>query len=140
MMGQSRIAWVAAIIAAGVASTALPAVAQGREWWREAAIQRRLELTAAQVSSIDREFRRDLMQRRRLHRELDRIEAEFQRALAEGSEALATSLVPQLVDLQAQQNKMRTRMLLRISWVLSDEQRRQLSALRAARARQSQER
>ena len=121
------------MIAAATTGASLVVATQGREWWRDAAIQRQLQLTADQVTSIDREFRRDLPERRRLHKALNRVDAEFQRALADGDEALATSLIPHLVDLQAEQNKTRTRVLLRMSWVLTEGQRQQLRALLKAR-------
>jgi Spy/CpxP family protein refolding chaperone len=123
----------AVLVVAATAGASLRLSAQGREWWRDAAIQQQLQLTSDQVASIDREFRRDLPERRRLHDELNRVDAEFRGAVAAGDEALATSLIPRLVALQAEQNTTRTRVLLRMSWVLTEEQRQLLRALRKAR-------
>jgi LTXXQ motif family protein len=113
--------------------SATVAAAQGREWWRDPAVRQELRLSAEQVADLDAEFRRDLPRRRALHHDVEHVNAAFQQALADGNDERATELATRLVGLQEQQNKVRSRMLLRMSWVLTAEQRSQLRAILARR-------
>ena len=123
-------AWPLAVLLTVAALIPATADAQGREWWRDAEVQRELALTAEQVSAIDMAFRHDLPARRALRQALSRAQAEFDRAVAAGDEAAALAVLPRVVDLGMQQNRGRTITLLRMSWVLSDDQRTRLRTLR----------
>jgi hypothetical protein len=92
-------------------------------------------LSSEQVAAVDAEFRRDLSERRALHRRIERADTAFRQALADGDDARATDLGGGLVDLQARQNVMRSRVLLRMSWVLNADQRAQLKVILSKRDR-----
>jgi Spy/CpxP family protein refolding chaperone len=106
------------------------AEAQGRQWWRSEAVRRELALTSAQAEAIDAIFREDLDTRRSVARALEEAQAGLERAIADGNEPRATQFVSQVVGLQAEQNKRRTVMLLRISWLLTPDQKQRLDERR----------
>lgn len=112
---------IAMAMACGMSWGAVAAAAAAAEapWWRHEGIRGQLELTDEQVRAIDRLFVRDIEARRALHTELERVRRRFAQALSRDDTERATALVARLVDLEAQQNKRRTVMLLKMGWVLT---------------------
>jgi len=104
-------------------------MAQRRAWWRDPDVQRRLSLTASQVTEIDLRFRETLDERRKNRVEADKADAELTEALARGdlSDGDAEALAGRVAQLQAARNISRTRVLLKMYRVLTPEQRAQLA-------------
>jgi Spy/CpxP family protein refolding chaperone len=102
-----------------------PSFAETRQWWKSATVQQALELTNEQISTIDRIFRSDSSQRRRLAREQEGLELRLAAVLRD--DALDTDTVSKLIErvvqAQARRNVSRTLMLVRMYRVLSPAQR-----------------
>jgi Spy/CpxP family protein refolding chaperone len=111
-----------------------PAPAQGWEWWNDPKAQRELGLSEQQVRSLDRLFREDLAARRAVRAALEAAERDFDYAVGAGDEAAAVALIPRVASLRTEQNKARTVLLLRMSWVLTTAQQTKFEALRRQRA------
>jgi Spy/CpxP family protein refolding chaperone len=106
-------------------------VAAQNPWWRQPVVQRKLSLTSRQVSSIEAIHARTLEERQALRRSLDRADRAVAAALADSS---ATDVhVLQLVDeaevLRKRRNVARAMLLVRISRILTADQRQRLSRL-----------
>jgi hypothetical protein len=112
-----------------------PAFGQRGRWWDDANVRRALGLSDAQVAELSRLFHAGLSERRRLHASIEEADARFETALAAGDETTAVAIIPRLAELRAAQNKARTVLLLRMSWVLSPAQMERFKALPRRRSR-----
>ena len=110
------------------------AFGQGWAWWNDPRAQRELALSDDQVRALDRLFREDLTGRRAVRAALETARHEFDRALDVADEAAAVALIPRVARLTTEQNKARTVLLLRMSWVLTTAQQTRLDALRRQRS------
>ena len=101
---------------------------RGFRWWLDPSVQRELGLTHRQMADIDTEFGRGLEHRRLLRRKFDVSNAELTRAFATGdlSDAAAEALVSRVEDLRRQRNVARWRVLVRMYFLLTPEQRMRL--------------
>ena len=121
-----------AIAAVLLLALAAPVHAQsfGFPWWKDAQIQRELNLTADQAAKIDAIFQSTISQLRQKKEELDRQEEELSKLIATGAdEALVTRQVDRVESIRANMNKMRTIMLLHERQVLTPDQRVRLNKL-----------
>ena len=102
-----------------------PSFAETRQWWKSATVQQALELTNEQISKIDRIFRSDSSQRRRLAREQEGLERRLAVVLRDDASDTDTvsKLIERVVQAQARRNVSRTLMLVRMYRVLSPAQR-----------------
>ena len=130
--GRSTAAFSLLVIIGALASPA----AQRWEWWHDVIVQRELALSPQQVRSLDALFRRDLARRRALRTAVEAAHTAFDRALADGDDASALTLVGRVAELESEQNVARTTLLLRMSWVLTTVQQTKLAVIRPRRARQ----
>ncbi|MGE3191672.1 MAG: Spy/CpxP family protein refolding chaperone [Vicinamibacterales bacterium] len=121
-----------------VATTCLPAAAQGFKWWQDAKFQAEMELTPDQVSRIDKVFEDARPTLRAQKRALDKLEDELSRMVAEAraGEAELAAFVERVEDARADLSKNRTLMLYRMRRILSAEQHVKLKALFEAREKQ----
>lgn len=133
--GRRRTWPTAVTIFAVVAAVSAPcAFGQGWEWWNDHRAQRELALSDQQVRALDRLFREDLTGRRAVRAALDIAQHDFDHAMDVGDEAAAVALIPRIATLTTEQNKARTVLLLRMSWVLTAAQQTRLDALRRQRS------
>jgi Spy/CpxP family protein refolding chaperone len=112
----------------------LPAVAAqppsrvtGR-WWHDPAIERDLELTAAQARRLDAIFESDLPARIALHQKIRRMDAELLRIIRDEDEERVLRFVDDLQVLRRKQNVRRALMLVEMYKVLTPPQRARLMA------------
>jgi Spy/CpxP family protein refolding chaperone len=122
------VAWALLLVVAG------PASAEGFKWWQSEPLQQELQLTADQVTQIERIYDTSLPERRRLRSELDRLEQQLQRLLdnPEPDEHEAALLIDDVETARARRNAARAMMLFHIRRVLTPRQRAAV-AERAAR-------
>jgi len=121
-----------AIAAVLLLALAAPVHAQsfGFPWWKDAQIQRELNLTADQAAKIDAIFQSTISLLRQKKEELDRQEEDLSKMIATGAdEALVTRQVDKVESIRANMNKMRTIMLLHERQVLTADQRVRLNKL-----------
>jgi Spy/CpxP family protein refolding chaperone len=110
------------------------AFGQGWAWWNDPRAQRELALSDEQVRALDRLFREDLAGRRAVRAALETAQRDFDHALEVADEAAALALIPRIARLTTEQNRARTILLLRMSWVLTTAQQTRLDALRRQRS------
>lgn len=98
---------------------------RGFRWWSDTGIQHDLGLTGEQVAEIEKEYARTLAHRRLLRKEFDVADAELAHAFARGdlSDEAAGVLVTRVEDLRRQRNVARMRLLVRLYFLLTPEQR-----------------
>jgi Spy/CpxP family protein refolding chaperone len=124
--------WVrVSLLALVLALAASPAAAQVFRWWLDTGIQRALTLAPTQVDALDREFSRTLPTRRALRREFDQASDAFREALSRGdlSDEAGLALITRVEELRRRRNAARSRMLLKMYWLLTPAQRLQLPRL-----------
>jgi Spy/CpxP family protein refolding chaperone len=123
---------VVSLAAAAAAAPAAGGPVPADRWWRIAAVQSRLQLTPQQVRRVDAIYDASLKTRRPLRKQLDRLQDQLARMLADGAadEARARALVDRLLDVQRQSNVARTMMLIRIYEILDPTQRARLAEIR----------
>lgn len=109
---------------------AAPCSAARVKWWRSDVAVARLGLTPAQIDRIEHIFEETRPDRLRLQGALDDLESAFARAIDEGQDAQAENLVPRVESARMAHNIARTMMLIRMSRVLTREQRAKLKDLR----------
>ncbi len=100
------------------------------KWWRSAVAVTRLGLTPAQVERIDAIFEETRPNRLRLQDALDDLESALAKAINDGQDARAKDLVPRVESARMAHNIARTMMLIRMSRVLTREQRGKLNEIR----------
>ena len=112
--------------------TVRPSAAGSPQWWMAPAVQRELRLTKKQVAKIDRIFRTDLRERRRLAQDQEALESQLEAVLLEGTveEPNFSDLVDKVVQAQCRRNVSRTLMILRMYRVLTTEQRSRFNHIR----------
>jgi Spy/CpxP family protein refolding chaperone len=122
------------LLLAACGPLAIAASAQGYRWWQDAAVQRELSLTAAQVTALEGLFASTLGERRTLRRELDRLDARVQRLLAraDADDQEALEVIAAVEAARAKRNVARTLMLFRMYRMLSSDQRKALQRLQQA--------
>jgi Spy/CpxP family protein refolding chaperone len=110
---------------------ATPVFAQRIKWWQSADVQRELQLSPDQVSSIEDVFQQTLPQRRALRHRLEEQERDVRQLLDRGGpvDDAAIDSIELLETLRAHVNVERMRMLLRIRRLLTAEQRTRLERL-----------
>jgi Spy/CpxP family protein refolding chaperone len=106
---------------------------QRLQWWLDPNTRRDLALTDEQTRALDSVFHEDLAARRAVRTSLQAAEAAFDRALAAADEPEAVALAERVAELKARQNTARTKLLLRMSWVLTRDQRAKLRDIRQRR-------
>ena len=117
------------MLALVVALVPIPALAQGK-WWQSERFQRELQLTTDQISRIESCFQSAIPELRRQKKELDRLEDELSRLIDTSADEDAVMREADRVEaVRSELSKARTRMLLRMRRVLTDEQRVKLGAL-----------
>jgi Spy/CpxP family protein refolding chaperone len=127
------------LCAAALIACALPADAGQSlkfKWWLHEEFVRELELTSDQSATIDKIFQASWPALKAAKTDLDRLEAELSRLIAEGS-AGETEVLKQIDRVEASRSAMgRTRslMLYRMHKVLSPSQRTRLKELHDAHA------
>jgi Spy/CpxP family protein refolding chaperone len=114
-----------------VLSSVAAAAQGGRLWWTEPAIQRNLNLSAAQVARLGAIFGRDLPARRSLHEKIRRLDAALARAISDDDDKRVIRLSAELEALRTQQHARRSLMLLEMYRTLTPSQRRRLRTLDA---------
>lgn len=107
-----------------------PAAAQS-PWWRQPVVQRKLSLTTRQISAIEAIHVSTLEERQALRRSLDRADLAVAAALADisATDAQVLQLVDRAEDLRKRRNVARAMLLVRISRILTADQRQRLSRL-----------
>lgn len=102
-----------------------------RFWWRDAALQKELELSPRQVEKIEKIWNTNLSARRELYKQLEALEAETNRMIRENTadERVLAQQLDRLEAVRSQVNKARTLMVYRIHQALTPEQHRKLSEI-----------
>lgn len=100
-----------------------------RFWWRDAALQKELGLSARQVGKIDRIWDTNMQSIRVLWKEMEAVEAEFNRLIKENTaeERVIALQIDRVEALRSQINKSRHLMIYRIHQVLTPDQYRKLT-------------
>lgn len=100
-----------------------------RFWWRDAGLQKELGLSARQVAKIDRIWETNMQPVRVLWKEMEAVEAEFNRLIKENTaeERVIALQIDRVEALRSQINKARHLMIYRIHQVLTPEQYRKLT-------------
>jgi Spy/CpxP family protein refolding chaperone len=119
---------LAAACAIAIVSLASLAMAGADKWWLASDVQRELGLTARQVTELNAIFEKTLSERLRLRLALDSLEAELARAMSDGNEPQALSLIPKVESARTARNTERTMMLIRMYRVLTPGQRHRLNS------------
>ena len=106
--------------------------AQAYQWWRDVMVQRELTLTADQVQKLEMVFVSTLAERRKLRRELDRLEEHVGQIIARADldESRASEWIEQLASARAKRNVARTLMLFKMHRILTPKQRQGLLQMR----------
>ncbi len=126
------LAAVALLLASpGVARHAADGQGQSHKWWLSDKYKSELGLTAQQSGQIEDIFQATLPKLRSGWRELDRLEGELSKLIAESrvDESQVAQMVDRVEAARAELGKTRTLMLYRMNRVLSPEQRVKLKAL-----------
>jgi len=102
-----------------------------RFWWRDAALQKELELSPRQVEKIEKIWNTSLSARREMYKQLEALEAETDRLIRENTadERVLAQQLDRLEAVRSQVNKSRTLMVYRIHQALTPEQHRKLSEI-----------
>lgn len=100
-----------------------------RFWWRDAALQKELALSARQVGKIDKIWDTNMQSIRVLWKEMEAVEAEFNRLIKENTaeERVIALQIDRVEALRSQINKSRHLMIYRIHQVLTPDQYRKLT-------------
>lgn len=100
-----------------------------RFWWRDAALQKELGLSARQVGQIDRIWDTNMQSIRVLWKEMEAVETEFNRLIKENTaeERVIALQIDRVEALRSQINKSRHLMIYRIHQVLTQDQYRKLT-------------
>jgi Spy/CpxP family protein refolding chaperone len=132
-----RVSAAGAVLAiAGVVWLALPVVrasqqgpSGGYRWWQTQ--KQELSLTDDQSARIDTIFQSAVPKQRELFKELDRLEDQLSKMIADGSaeETVVLQQVDRVETARSALAKARTLMLYRMRQVLNPEQRKKLAAL-----------
>lgn len=112
------------------------------KWWQSQRFQQELELTADQTARIEEVFQASWPELQAAKRDLDRLETELSRLIAEGT-ASEGKVLQQIDRVEASRSAMgRTRslMLYRMHRLLSPEQRSKLKVLYEAVEREKAQR
>ena len=122
--------WASAtLLALAVALLPAPALAQGK-WWQSERFQRELQLTQDQIARIEEAFQSAIPELRRQKKELDRLEDQLSRLIDTSADEAAVMREADRVEaVRSELSKARTRMLLRMRRVLTDEQRTKLGTM-----------
>jgi Spy/CpxP family protein refolding chaperone len=100
------------------------------DWWTDAAVRQRLQLTPPQVAAIEAAFRRTLPERKRLRSRLDHLEARLASLMEQGTDernVLAT--IEDVERARSARNIARSLMLLEMYGILTADQRAVLRRL-----------
>jgi Spy/CpxP family protein refolding chaperone len=126
---------VGAVVSAGAGPTGKS------KWWQSEPIVRELGLTADQSARIEAIFQASLPALKASKSDLDRLEKELSRMLAEGtlSEAAVLHQIDRVEASRAVMGRTRSLMLFRMHLVLTREQRLKLQALHGATGREQKE-
>ena len=113
----------AALLGLFVALVTTPVAAQGK-WWQSERFQKKLQLTADQVSRIEEAFQSAIPHLREQKKALDRLETDLSRLIDTSADEAAVMREADRVEAaRAELSKARTRMLLRMRRVLTTDQR-----------------
>jgi Spy/CpxP family protein refolding chaperone len=119
----------AGLVLVGAIVTLTPSThAQSYRWWRDVKVQRELALTADQVKRLETVFVSTLAERRKLRRELDRLEEHVGQIIARAdlNMSRASAWIEQLESARAKRNVARTLMLFKMHRILTPKQRQGL--------------
>lgn len=106
------------------------ASAQGFKWWQSERFQRELQLTTDQIDRIEQVFQAYLTDARdQKKKTLDRLEEELERLIESADEVAVMQQADRVEAVRSELSKERTRMLVRIRQVLTEEQRAKLAEL-----------
>ena len=107
-------------------------------WWRDAAVQKELDLSTRQVAKIEKIWTTNAPPIRELHKQLDRFEAETNRLIRENTadEKLLAEQLDGMESVRSQINKARTLMVYRMHQTLTPEQYRKLSDINERRRKE----
>ena len=117
----------ATVVAAVYGFGPVPARAADK-WWLAPDVQRALGLTQPQVVELNKIFETTFGERVRLRKQLDRLEADFARAMSSDDDDRVTRLVGRVEAARAARNIARTMMLVRMYRILTPDQRRRLDS------------
>lgn len=111
------------------------ALADTTPWWRQPELQRGLRLSPAQIRALDGEYKRTLLERKRLRQQLDDADAKVNAALMAGDlpDAAMDALVAKAEVLRTRRNIARLTLLMGLYRVLTPTQRLKLESLAAAK-------
>lgn len=123
-------AWRPPVLALLIVSLAHPAFAQGFKWWHSERFQQELQLTADQIARIDEIFQSSLPELRQQKSALDRLERELDRLIdGAAEERVVMEQADRVESVRSDLSKARTRMLLRMRRVLTEDQRLRFTTL-----------
>lgn len=126
-----------AAVCAALFIASLPAAAQGFKWWQDEMYKRELILSADQTKFLEEIFQKAVPTLKIQKTKLDEAEVRFQRLIEQGDPA-AMEQINVVEGARMELNKTRAQMLWNMRRVLTMEQYVKLTALQAARAKQTQ--
>ncbi len=107
-------------------------------WWRDSAVQKELDLSARQITKIEKIWTTNAPPIREQHKQLDALEAETNRVIRENTadEKVLAQLLDRMEAVRSQINKARTLMVYRMHQALTPEQYRKLSEINDRRRKE----
>lgn len=107
-------------------------------WWRDAAVQKALDLSPRQITKIEKIWTTSAPPIREQHKQLDTLEAETNRLIRENTadEKVLAELLDRMEAVRSRINKARTLMVYRMHQALTPEQYRKLSEINDRRRKE----
>lgn len=107
-------------------------------WWRDAAVQKELDLSSRQIAKVEKIWTTNFPQLRELHKQLDVLEAETNRLIRENTadEKVLAQQLDRMESVRSQLSKSRTLVLYRMHQALTPEQYRKLSDINDRRRKE----
>ncbi|MEX2270938.1 MAG: Spy/CpxP family protein refolding chaperone [Vicinamibacterales bacterium] len=104
-------------------------------WWRDAAVQKELDLSPRQIAKIEKIWTTNFPALRELRKQLDTLEAETDRLIRENTadEAVLAQQLDRMEAVRSQASKGRTLLLYRMHQALTPVQYRKLSEINERR-------
>jgi Spy/CpxP family protein refolding chaperone len=126
---------ISAVAVAGALLAGPVEAGQGRthKWWQSEQVKAELALTPEQSAQVEQIFQAAMPKLKATKTELDRLEAELSKTIADGGvdEAQVTLKIDRVEATRSELGKLRALMLYRVHRVLSPDQRVKLKALNA---------
>lgn len=108
-------------------------------WWRDAAVQKELDLSARQIEKLDKIATTAWPSLREAHKQLEALEGETNRLIRENTadERVLAERLDRLEAVRSRINKERTLMVYRMHQALTPEQYRKLTDINQRRRKES---